>query len=77
MKSPEEKAKELVERFLFMPIGHCLMTTEHAKQCALICCDEIIEAGPYGHEVCFYEPMERVEDCVLYWNKVKEEINKL
>ena len=61
----KEKAKELVEKmFSNMPkylqgkIG-----SETAKQCALICVDEILQ---------FHDRID-----VYYCNKVKQEINKL
>ena len=80
IKPPKEKAKELVERFLFMPIGHCLMTTENAKQCALICCDEIINSLILYEEKCVLSPVNAYflpETETNYWNKVKEEIKSV
>ena len=75
MKSPKEKAKELVERF------HNSMLIEwgEAIDCALICCDEIIEAI----EMCeddialspvnpYYLPESKVE----YFKQVKDEITR-
>ena len=63
--TPKEKAKELVDRFR---IGDRNMKSK-AKQCALICVDEILNAPQIGsgwlHK---YEP---------YWTQVKQEINKL
>ncbi len=66
---PKEKAKELVERFIPYNQEYQEGTDmqfsddlEGAKQCALICVDEIIVANP-----------ERG----IYWNEVKQQINKL
>ena len=66
--TPKEKAIELIEKmFSNMPkylqgkIG-----SETAKQCALICVDEILETESN------YYPNE-----INYWQEVKQEINKL
>jgi len=68
--TPKEKAKELLKRFEsvskpFMKESEVQVHIhpEHAKQCALICVDEILE---------FYDRID-----VKYWNEVKQEINKL
>jgi len=61
----KEKAKELVEKFY--PYNSIQPETVHvfkqAKQCALICVDEI------------FNNTESLN--VRYWLKVKQEINKL
>ena len=65
MKS-EEKAKELFDRFYSIepvqPI-YIGMDKGQAKQCALICVDEILE---------FHDRID-----VNYWKEVKKEINNL
>jgi precorrin-4 methylase len=43
------------------------MSESSAKQCALICVDEIVE---FGTKQGIREPM-------MYWSKVKQEIQKL
>jgi hypothetical protein len=75
MKTPKEKAKELVYKYdflkeIFIPSIH------EQKQCALIAVDEIIESNP-----CF-EDYDRGgnfmwNNNIYYWTEVKEEINKL
>jgi hypothetical protein len=55
----KEKAKELVNKFLQIYDGR----VPQAKQCTLICVDEILE---------FHDRID-----VKYWNEVKQEINKL
>ena len=61
----KEKAKELVDRFR---IGDRNMKSK-AKQCALICVDEILNAPQIGSGwLNKYDP---------YWTQVKQEINKL
>jgi hypothetical protein len=64
----KEKAKELVDKFR---IGDRNMKSK-AKQCALICIDEILQTIP--KEVMSYKPFMMNTD---YWQEVKEEINKL
>ena len=59
--TPKEKAKELVDRFLNEQ--NDTEEISQAKQCALICVDEVIES-------CFHPNLE-------YWQEVKQEINKI
>jgi hypothetical protein len=67
----KDKAKELVDRFLRIEgADDCGNSYSYvAKQCALICVDEILNAPQIGsgwlHK---YKP---------YWKQVKQEINKL
>ena len=63
----KEKAKELVNKFLQIYDGR----VPQAKQCALICVDEILQTIP--NEVMSYEPFMMNTD---YWQEVKQEINK-
>jgi hypothetical protein len=71
--TPKEKAKELVDKYYNFntdenPFEWCTeIPIPVAKQCALICVEEIIE---FGNNSNIREPM-------MYWNKVKEEIEKL
>ena len=66
--TPKEKAKELVNKFLQIYDGR----VPQAKQCALICVDEILQTIP--NEVMSYKPFMMNTD---YWQEVKEDINKL
>ena len=69
--TPEEKAKELVEMFYKLKddsgsfISH---TRDEAKQCALICVDEIIQ---------LIGVMKQGNLIISYWLDVKQEITKL
>jgi len=63
MITPKEKAVELVNKYLQVYDGG----VPHAKKCALICIDEILE---FGNQQDIREPM-------MYWNSVKQELNKL
>jgi hypothetical protein len=67
----KDKAKELVDRFLSIEgaddCGNSYSCV--AKQCALICVDEIMES---------FNPLEYYpEDLRDYWQEVIQEINKL
>ena len=59
MKTPKEKAKELVQRFE----DELMTTTDEAKQCALICVQELMIECEFIRE--------------SYWYEVKQEIDKL
>ena len=76
--TPKEKAEELVDKFHIKvyvsfiensipSVINALMLYNSAKQCALIAVDEIIT---FGNQLGIREPM-------MYWNKVKEEIEKI
>ena len=70
----KEKAKELVERFeshsRSIEFGMNFQDINHAKQSALICVDEIIEANPMDFTVGM--------NCdKAFWKEVKKEIEKL
>jgi hypothetical protein len=66
--TPKEKAKELLKRFLgIKKINPESITRpynyQEAKQCALICVDEILK---------FHDRID-----VKYWKEVKQELEKL
>jgi hypothetical protein len=75
----KDKAYKLVDKYYQkFPIESEVITIEgdlsweysdwkQAKQCALVCVDEIIE---FGNRLDIREPM-------MFWNSVKSEINKL
>ena len=72
--TPKEKAKELVEKFLFIyrPSMHppYLKANEAAKQCAKIAVDEILLLLQIQIGFRDYEASK-------YWQEVKQEIEKL
>lgn len=73
--SPKEKAKELVDNMLKTLYNNGDLSFIHilypkAKQCALVCVDEICEAINW-HE--FEVPNKELD----YWNKVKTEIERI
>ena len=77
--TPKQKAKELVERFKakvefeIMPESTNMF---NAKECALICVDEIEKYRKVledEYDEYFYYAYNQEE----YWQEVKQEINKL
>jgi hypothetical protein len=75
MKTPKEKAQELVDRFMIM-IGDTfvipIILKTKAKQCALICVDEILKENErINLGGAFPTPLTE------YWKEVKQEIQKL
>lgn len=70
----EEKAKELVGRFYChgqKRLQGDKLAREDAKQCALLCIDEIIEALEDNHDY------EKCNIEFTYWKNVKQFIEKL
>ena len=70
--TPKEKAKELVSEM-------CLLDCRDeniiiAKQCALICVDEILKEIK---EIQFNYDISLKDTAIRYWKEVKKEINKL
>ena len=61
--TPKEKAKLLINKYLQFYDGRVNI----AKQCALFAVDEILKIGSIIVDYNAYD----------YWNKVKQEINKL
>ena len=66
----KEKAKKLVD--MFLNEQNDTEEISQAKQCALICVDEILKNIP--EEVMSYKPFMMNTD---YWQEVKKEINKI
>jgi len=76
---PKEKAKELVKKYSDIQIeigseyeGYLIVKILQAKQCALISVDEILIEYP---SQCPKDSYEMVRH--LYWQEVKQEIEKL
>lgn len=67
--TPKEKAKELIKKFIPATLTDFSDDNfEQTKECAVICIDEIISA-------CEYNFVESYN--THWWNKVKQEIEKL
>ena len=73
MKAPKEKATELIEQFCTLDeydaVNDIPIYTHNTKQCALICCEEILK------EIPMYTG--NLNPKWKYWQEVKEEITKL
>lgn len=72
-----EKAKELVDRFRDKNVMNTLMSPLLAKQCALICVDEIIEAMNNLSADTDTVLNKNTELHFKDWQEVKAEIEKL
>jgi hypothetical protein len=79
---PKEKAKELVSKFIpynqEYQEGTDMIFSDDldgAKQCALICVDEIISA--FNFPKYNGDPETKINGDEIYWIDVKQEINKL
>lgn len=90
--TPQEKAEELMNEFInyvdcyineeYSPRKQ----NEFQKKCALIAVDEIIAAIPFEPsdvdwekylDAIMYGYQEKFEKAFIYWEEVKQEINKL
>jgi len=69
----KEKAKELVDKYKSI----VCYDGYQAKQCALICVDEIIEATKIKTYNWIPNTLEIGFKYSKYWQEVKQEINKL
>lgn len=77
MTPQKEKANELVGKYKpILPHYNVNDNLEKAKQCALICVDEIIKHLPNINNT---PPIKRNKECFYFqfWVGVKEEINKI
>ena len=86
--TPEEKAKELVNKFKsnvykkafadtdFMYDRYYGLDDEMAKQCALIAVDDLIKIEPYERRFRLFDKATFC-DQTQYWKEVKQEIEAL
>ena len=85
--TPKEKAKELVDKFIQYTPVEFEDRYRYAKQCALICVDEVIKEHYYESEnkeqlmqisgEAYWEQAKQQARRVGYWQRVKLEIEKL
>jgi len=78
--TPKQKANELF--FKYYEIVEHTLSTEYvllAKKCALIAVDEIINASPTNPLKSGYIELysDMVDEAIIYWQEVKQEIEKL
>ena len=71
--TPKEKAEQLVNRFIMNVLDYegCSINSHKAKQCALVAADGILD------EIKEVAEEELILMRVIYWEKVKQEIEKL
>lgn len=78
--TPKEKAQELFNKYatyVVMWTGGVEVEKQNCKQCALIAVDEIIDAlEEYDGRNGTFE-LQNMDGDFRYWQKVKQEINKL
>jgi len=76
MKSIEEEAKELYNRFITID-GACDLVLPHtiAKQCAIIHCDLMIEKLGMVLEITIDEPL--IENRINHYTLLKEAVGKI
>ena len=82
--TPKEKAEELFNKFIIIDdlsdsTGNSLYFNAHAKQCAIVAVDEIIEAtNMYQYGIS--NALEHIPAKIVkhpYWQEVKQEIENL
>lgn len=86
MTSVEDKAKELVEKYIVDGLLNRYMGIESAKKCAKICVEEIINHSPKhpnntdwdeagGSHEYYYQA--QLEEANLFWHDVLKQIDLL
>lgn len=80
--TPKEKAKELVQNYLYKVIEFAYAETDYkqlAKQCALIAVDEILKANPIIETRVIKNGCSWIESKtnINYWFEVKQAIKEL
>lgn len=70
---PKDKAKELVDKYYKAIHSHKYhYVNEAAKQCAIICVQQIINANPYSNPL-----NTRQYSTMDFWNEVLTELNNM
>jgi hypothetical protein len=70
--TPKEKAIEIIDRFYIE-----VKFYERAKQCALICVDEILKSVDTEYDIFKENGANFKSGFLYYWQQVKTEIEKL
>ena len=81
MKTPEQKAEELIDKFMLYSVKKTELSKETiqyefsykikrelAVKCAIVAVDEIIKSNPYSHVG---------NSTIKFWQSVKTELEKL
>jgi hypothetical protein len=69
-QTPQEKAKELVDKMWNIDERYGSIGFHEAKQCAMVCVDELIRIAPWGSDI----DGEIEDDSKEYYIEVKQEI---
>jgi hypothetical protein len=82
MSNPQEKAKELIERFIQQTRNrndNLTMSYQRAKMCALIAVDEILKNDlDFFNQLALTNKSNKTYlNSIEYWEEVKQEIEKL
>ncbi len=79
MTQEQEKARSLIHKFVQFTPAEEELEWEYAKQCAIICVNEIIDSKPISPQKSDYIMLESelLDNSREYWNKVLTEIEKL
>jgi len=78
----KEKAKELIDKYSICITTHkgtSIIGKEMAKQCALICIDEIFKLNIIWYDKDFADKYKEIkpEMTLEFWEEAKQEIEKL
>lgn len=79
MKTPEEEAQELFDKYnnYLQQEMNCIVYVENAKQCAIICVDKIITSLEEYDDRNSTHELQNMESDFKYWEKVREELGLL
>lgn len=84
--TPKEKANELVKKLINHSLKESVIENGElyytqvpsAKQCAIICVDEILETNPFIRlNGGMGESIYKIKEATTYWQSVKQEIELL
>lgn len=82
--TPKEKALQLCQKFGYLGIKweqteYTTLSLENAKECALIAVDEILETLKIslGKDKSSEDVVDFASKRIIYWQEVKQEIQKL
>jgi hypothetical protein len=79
MISVKEKAQELFDKHnnYLQQEMNCIVYVENAKQCAIICVDEIIKSLEEYDDRNSTHELQNMDSSFRYWEKVKKELELL
>ena len=75
--TPKEKAIELIDKFKVLDSEGHVLSWSCAKECALICVNEILETTKEEYQQVVDQEYRKSTRHNQYWQQVKQEIEKL